>query len=107
LTNATHNVAATPNSRPADFLALLQKIAPPSDTTNLRTLLDATLLAAWHAGCPQHRIQALDAAQRLPPELPAKILSIPESAIPQTLPQLRANPWLDPANPQPKTLRQA
>jgi hypothetical protein len=100
VSNAVHNLAATPETRTADWIASLQTLAPRAG--NADTLLQLGQVLAWRCGMAHYRNAALDTAGRLPAPLALAAVGAPETADwPTENTRLRANPWYVPGNTAP------
>ena len=97
LTNAVHQLAATPGARPEDWIDTMAQLAPRC--RDVDQLLAAGQVAAWRAGMSHYRAGALAAADTLPPEIARAALGAPgTSTWPQLRSRLTASPWYDPSD---------
>lgn len=96
VTNAVHQIAQNAGARPAEWIARMAKLGPRCD--NLQTFFDVGRVAAWIAGCPQYRQQALHIVRTLPPNFQGALFDcndqIPESGMLSAIDMLARNPWL-------------
>src|SRR5439155_4000009 len=75
-----------------------------ADCPDADTLLKLGQVAAWRCGMAHFRTAALELARELPPAAVARILLPPKSVtadLPGVVERLAADPWFDPANPNP------
>lgn len=107
LSNAAYQVASQPGTRPQEWLARMQLIAPRCESAS--ELLEAGKIAAWQAGMVQYRSAALAAAEVLRPSIATLTLGMDESISAATLrdqvQRLRESLWTAvdsiPSNQQP------
>jgi hypothetical protein len=95
LSNAVHNVASQPETRPAEWLDRMQRLAPGCD--NASQLLECGKIVAWQAGLVQYRAAALAALHQLPAPLSAATLGTtweePADAWSRVVDRLAGDPW--------------
>lgn len=100
VSNAVHNLAVTPGTRTADWIASMQTLAPRAG--NADTLLRLGQVLAWRCGMAHYRNAALDTAGKLPLPLALAAIGAAETADWATEnARLRANPWQVPGNTTP------
>lgn len=98
LTNALHVLAATPGSRPAEWIDSM--VALGARCPDPATLLKLGQVLAWRSGLAHFREGALQLADTLPPELVLKALGVAESRPwPEIRDRLLSDPWFNPATP--------
>jgi hypothetical protein len=90
LSNAAHNIEATPEPKVDLWIRDLLRLAP--QCTDVSDLLEAGKIAAWRAGMAHYRKGALAAAKLLPPALTEAAL---EAAV-QMADRWQFDPWADP-----------
>jgi hypothetical protein len=78
LSNAAHQLGSVPGTRPQDWLALLTRLAPLSES--VATFLRAGQVAAWRCGLAHYRESALAVANTLPPAVAVAALTVPETS---------------------------
>jgi hypothetical protein len=100
LSNAVHNLAATPGARTDQWLDRMIALAPLAG--DVRTFLDSGKILAWRAGMTQYRDGALNTARQLEPSVAARALGLPEAApaadIATALDRMTENPWISPTD---------
>ena len=107
ITNALYNLSATPGARPAEWMQSVVTLSAACD--NVPELLAASQVAAWRAGLAHYRLSALERCRTLRSNISGLALGLPGfKASFLTLPArdsliaaLLADPWLDPAAPEP------
>ena len=100
LANALHQLATTPEARPADWIAVLAELAPRAG--DLDELLRAGQVAAWRAGLAHFRAGALAVADALPAELAlAAVGAGPEADWKELRRALERDPWFVPGSGEP------
>jgi hypothetical protein len=108
ITNAVHNLAATPNARPTEWID--NTLALAAHLADTHALLEVGKILAWRAGLPRYRDGVLAAARQLDPGLAALSLDLPADTagadIAKILDRMTEDPWLSPADalkPVPET----
>jgi hypothetical protein len=99
VTNALHNISATPGARPGEWMRDL--IALADHCPDVETLLKVGQILSWKSGLAHYRAAALDLLQTLPPALARLILAIPaddSQPLDSVISRLRANPWQSPVS---------
>jgi hypothetical protein len=107
VTNALYNLAATPGARPGEWAQSL--LALSGACASVSELLAAGQVAAWRAGLAHYRQSALERCRALPPNIAGLALGLPRvkasflnaKTRDSLINALLANPWLDPAAPEP------
>jgi hypothetical protein len=107
VTNALYNLSATPGARPAEWARSLLALSAACDTAS--ELMAAGQVAAWRAGLAHFRHSALERCRALPPNIAGLALGLPgvkasflnAKTRDSLINALLANPWLDPAAPEP------
>jgi hypothetical protein len=95
VTNALHNLALVPGTRPAEWIETVRRVGEVCPDT--AALLEAGQVAAWRAGLAHYREGALEVGARLDPVVACAALGLPDGApVAQVLQRLRADPWLSP-----------
>ncbi len=96
LCNASFQIASQRGTRPEQFVARMQQVAP--QCVSLTELLEAGKIAAWQVGMVQFRAAALEAAGALRPSLAGLALGIVEATsadeLATLLGRLRENVWM-------------
>jgi hypothetical protein len=99
VTNAVHNVAATPGARPTDWIDWTVAAAP--HLQDAQALLDCGAIFAWRAGLVKCRDGALATGRRMEPALAARALGLPadtpHAALIKAIERLAADAWITPA----------
>jgi hypothetical protein len=97
LSNALYNLAVTPGARPQQWLELMRSLIESSP--DAATLLRAGQVAAWRAGMAHYRTGALELCRALSPAIARAALGLPaaDGSLDETLVQMTADPWFDPA----------
>jgi hypothetical protein len=112
VTNAVHNVAATPGARPEEWIGWAIEAAPRLADT--QALLDCGAVFAWRAGLVKCRDGAIDTARRMEPSLASRALGLPDGTTPaalsKVLDRLAGDHWVTPADaladkPRPEPIR--
>jgi len=98
ISNALHQLAATPGARPAEWIAAMRTLAPRCADPD--TFLTLGQVAAWRAGMAHFRAGALAAADRLPQDLALAAVRAAGNDWPETRRRLAADPWFDPSTPE-------
>lgn len=75
LSNAAHQLGSVPGAQAQDWLAVLTRVAPLSDSAG--SFLKAGQVAAWRCGLAHYRESALAVADTLPPALALAALTVP------------------------------
>lgn len=97
--NAAHQLASTPGARPAQWIELMEALAPKC--ADVEMFLRLGQVVGWRAGLAHFRKTALAAADALPEALAlAAIGSKLKAGWPAEREKLLRNPWHDPANEQ-------
>ena len=107
ITNALYNLSATPGARPAEWTSSV--LALSAACADVPELLAAAQVAAWRAGLAHYRLSALERCRALKPNLAGLALGLPgfkasflsAKARDSLINALLADPWLDPASPEP------
>jgi hypothetical protein len=107
ITNALYNLSATPGARPAEWMQSVLTLSAACD--DVPELLAAAQVAAWRAGLAHYRLSALERCRALKPNIAGLALGLPGfkasfltlKARDSLIAALLANPWLDPAAPEP------
>ena len=89
LSNAAHNIAATPEAKLDFWVKDLLRLAP--HCTDVSDLLEAGKIAAWRAGMAHYRKGALAAAKVLPPALAEASLQAPV----EMAERWQSDPWAE------------
>lgn len=98
LTNAAHQIAATPDARVDGWIGDLARLGGQCATPD--DLLRLGQVAAWRAGLAHYRGGALDAARALPEPIALAAVGAPHSARwSDVAERLAASEWFDPARP--------
>ncbi len=94
--NALHQLAATPDARPGQWLDEMRLLAPRVGA-DVESFLGAGQIAAWRAGLAHFREGALAVADTLPEALALQAVGAAENDAWPTLRQgFRADPWFVP-----------
>jgi hypothetical protein len=107
ITNALYNLSATPGARPAEWMQSVVTLSAACD--DVPELLAGAQIAAWRAGLAHYRLSALERCRRLKPNIAGLALGLPGfkasfltlKARDSLIAALIADPWLDPAAPEP------
>jgi hypothetical protein len=95
--NAVHQLASTLGARPAEWIAMMEKLGP--QCPDVEVFLRLGQVAAWRAGLAHLRAGAITAARELPEALALSVLGArPGASWTWTQEQLLASPWFDPSN---------
>ncbi|HEX8905340.1 MAG TPA: hypothetical protein VF771_10885, partial [Longimicrobiaceae bacterium] len=98
LSNALHQLAATPGARPAEWMSAMATLAPQCQDSTVFLALGQ--VAAWRAGMAHFRQGALAAADALPETLALQAVGAGGGRWAEIRERLRADPWFDPAHPE-------
>src|SRR5579859_7651158 len=107
ITNALYNLSSTPGARPAEWMQSVVTLSAACD--DVPELLAAAQVAAWRAGLAHFRLSALERCRALKPNIAGLALGLPGfkatfltlTARDNLIAALLADPWLDPAAPEP------
>jgi hypothetical protein len=95
VSNALHQLAATPGTRPEQWISEMQEIAPQCG--DVETFLRAGQIIAWRSGLAHFRHSCILAADLLPSTIALKVMRLPASGSwPDLKKGLLANPWFNP-----------
>ncbi len=96
VTNAIHQIGQNEGARPHEWIANMSAIGNMCD--DLHRFFEAGRIAAWIAGCPQYRPEAIRIARLLPAPIVASLFGfsdqIPTSNIHSAIDAITANRWL-------------
>lgn len=103
IANALYRLSAEPEYRPEFWIETIARLG--SRCSTVPELLQLGRVIAWRSGMAGLREPALEACEKLPPELAAQALgsdaaTLPASRMAGLLEQLRANPWAAPGDPE-------
>lgn len=102
LSNAAHQVAATPGARVSDWIADMERLAPQCASAD--DLLRLGQVAAWRAGLAHYRLGAIAAAASLPESLAlAAVGASTPARWSDVEAALRKSEWFDPAHPSARS----
>ena len=98
VSNALHNLAATPGARPEQWISEMKKLGPQCGDVD--TLLRLGQVEAWRAGLAHFRGGAIAAADNLPASLALSAVGASANGDwLQIRKRLLADPWYDPGAP--------
>jgi len=95
--NAIHQLASTPDARPAQWIEIMEKLGP--QCTDADTFLKLGQVSAWRAGLAHFRQGAIVAADSLPEVVALSALGAKADSTWSNLrAKLQVDPWFEPAS---------
>lgn len=100
VTNAVHQISQNEGARPREWIARMAAIG--KDCDDIQRFFDAGRIAAWVAGCPQYRTEAIRIARSFPAPIVASLFGIseqiPANSIKSAIDLMAENRWLSAAD---------